>query len=446
MDRTLIKDTVNKVGETVKISGYVQTKRDHGKIAFLDVADRSGLIQVFATGDLVPGVGIQYAVTIEGTVAARPEKLVNDAIPTGTIELQATKVEILAKSQELPFDMGQKELDLQLPTLLDYRPLTLRHPKVQDIFKVQAKLTEGFRKTAEELGCTEVIVPTIVVGAAEGGTELFQIDYYGQKAYMAQSPQLYKQMLIPSLERVWTIVKAYRAEPSVTTRHLAESTQMDCEFGFVEFPELLGLVEHVAVNTFKYAEEHCAAVLKDFGFDSVSYGEIPRLKMREVQEIIFERTGRDNRKEKDLEPEDEREICRWAKETHNSDFVTVTHYPTVKRPFYTMIDPEDPEFTLSYDLLFRGVEVLSGSQRVHDYDELITRMKDKGANPDDFEMYLQAFKYGMPPEGGFSFGLERLTMLLLGLQNVREASLFPRDMERVDIRLSTLKKETPKKS
>lgn len=445
MDRTLIKDTVNKVGETVKIQGYVQTKRDHGKIAFLDVADRTGVIQVFATGDLVSGVGPQFAVSIEGKIASRPEKLVNDQIPTGAIELQSEKVEILGKSQELPFDMGQKELDLQLPTLLDYRPLTLRHPKIQDIFKVQAKLTAGFRKAAEDLGCTEIVVPTVVVGAAEGGTELFQIDYYGQKAYMAQSPQLYKQMLIPALERVWTIVKAYRAEPSVTTRHLSESTQMDCEFGFVEFTELLGLVEYVAVHTFKYAEEHCKDVLNDFGFEPVSYGEIPRLKMREAQQIIFERTGRDNRKEKDLEPEDEREICRWAKEKYNSDFVTVTHYPTVKRPFYTMVDPEDPEYTLSYDLLFRGVEILSGSQRVHDYEELIARMKEKGANPDDFEMYLQAFKYGMPPEGGFSFGLERLTMLLLGLQNVREASLFPRDMERVDIRLSTLKKDSSKK-
>lgn len=445
MDRTLIKDTVNKVGETVKISGYVQTKRDHGKIAFLDVADRSGIIQVFATGDLVVGVTPQCAVTIEGTIAARPEKLINNAIPTGTIELQSIKVEIVGKSVELPFDMGQKELDLHLPTLLDYRPLTLRHKRVQDIFKVQAKLAEGFRMTAEDLGCTEIIVPTIAATASEGGSEVFRVDYYDVKAYMTQSPQLYKQMMVPVFERVWTIAKAYRAEPSVTTRHLSEATQMDCEFGFVEFPELLGLVEHVAVHMFKYAEEHCKDVLEEFGFEKVAYGEIPRLKMREAQQIIFERTGRDNRNEKDLEPEDEREICRWAKEKHGSDFVTVTHYPTAKRAFYTLPDPEDPEFSLSYDLLFRGVEILSGSQRVNDYDQFVEIMKERKMNPSDFEIYLQAFKYGMPPEGGFSFGLERLTMLLLGLPNIREASLFPRDMERVDIRLSTLKKDSPKK-
>ena len=445
MDRTLILDTVNKVGDTVKIEGYVQSKRDHGKIAFLDVSDRSGLIQVFATGDLVAEVGVQYAVSIEGKIAARPEKLVNKEIATGTVELQAEKVEILAKSAELPFDMGQKDLDLQLPTLLDYRTLTLRHPKIQDIFKVQSTIVEGFRNVAKELGCIEIIVPTIAATASEGGSEVFRVDYYDYKAYMTQSPQLYKQMLVPALERVWTIAKAYRAEPSVTTRHLSEATQMDCEFGFVTFTELLDLLEQVATSMFKYTEKNSTEVLKDFGFEPVSYGNIPRLKMREAQQIIFERTGRDNRKEKDLEPEDEREICRWAKEEHNSDFVTVTHYPTLKRSFYTLPDPEDPEFSLSYDLLFRGVEILSGSQRVNDYDQFLEIMKSRGMNPEDFEMYLQAFKYGMPPEGGFSFGLERLTMLLLGLQNVREASLFPRDMERVDIRLSTLKKDTPKK-
>jgi nondiscriminating aspartyl-tRNA synthetase len=303
---------------------------------------------------------------------------------------------------------------------------------------VQAALLEGFRQAALELDCTEIVVPTIAVAASEGGSEVFRVDYYGFSAYMTQSPQLYKQMLIPTFERVFTIAHAYRAEPSVTTRHLSEATQMDCEFGFVDFKDLMDNLEFVATNTFKYAEEHCADILKDFGFEPVSYGTIPRLKMREAQQIIFERTGRDNRKEKDLEPEDEREICRWAKEKHGSDFVTITHYPTAKRAFYTMPDPEDPEFSLSYDLLFRGVEILSGSQRVNDYDQLVSIMKERGMNPDDFEMYLQAFKYGMPPEGGFSYGLERLTWLLLGLSNIREASLYPRDMERVDIRLSTI--------
>lgn len=438
MERTLILDCNNKIGEEVTISGWVQVRRDHGKIGFLDVADRSGIIQVFCTGDLLGDIRSQDVVRITGKVAERPEKLVNTHIPTGTIELQASKVEILSKAAEMPFDMSGKELDLQLPTLLDNRSLTLRHPRIRSIFKVQAALLEGFRQAALELDCTEIVVPTIAVAASEGGSEVFRVDYYGFSAYMTQSPQLYKQMLIPTFERVFTIAHAYRAEPSVTTRHLSEATQMDCEFGFVDFKDLMDNLEFVATNTFKYAEEHCADILKDFGFEPVSYGTIPRLKMREAQQIIFERTGRDNRKEKDLEPEDEREICRWAKEKHGSDFVTITHYPTAKRAFYTMPDPEDPEFSLSYDLLFRGVEILSGSQRVNDYDQLVSIMKERGMNPDDFEMYLQAFKYGMPPEGGFSYGLERLTWLLLGLSNIREASLYPRDMERVDIRLSTI--------
>ena len=446
MERTLILDCNNKIGEEVTISGWVQVRRDHGKIGFLDVADRSGVIQVFCTGDLLGDIRSQDVVQITGKIAERPEKLVNPSIPTGKIEMQSIKVEVLSKAAELPFDMSNKELDLQLPTLLDNRSLTLRHPKIRSIFKVQAALLEGFRQAALELDCTEIVVPTIAVAASEGGSEVFRVDYYGFSAYMTQSPQLYKQMLIPAFERVFTIAHAYRAEPSVTTRHLSESTQMDCEFGFVDFKDLMDNLEFVATSTFKYAEKHCADILKDFGFEPVSYGTIPRLKMREAQQIIFERTGRDNRKEKDLEPEDEREICRWANEKYGSDFVTITHYPTAKRAFYTMPDPEDPEFSLSYDLLFRGVEILSGSQRVHDYNQLVSIMKQRGMNPDDFEMYLQAFKYGMPPEGGFSYGLERLTWLLLGLPNIREASLFPRDMERVDIRLSKITNSNVKKS
>lgn len=446
MQRTLILDCNNKIGEEVTISGWVQVRRDHGKIGFLDVSDRSGVIQVFCTGELLGEIRSQDVVSITGTIAQRPEKLVNPQIPTGKIEMQSSKVEVLSKAAEMPFDMTGKTLDLQLPTLLDNRSLTLRHPRVKAIFKVQAAILEGFRQAALSLDCTEIVVPTIAVAASEGGSEVFRVDYYGFSAYMTQSPQLYKQMLIPTFERVFTIAHAYRAEPSVTTRHLSEATQMDCEFGFVSFTDLMDNLEFVATSTFKYAEENCKDILADFGFEPVAYGTIPRLKMREAQQIIFERTGRDNRKEKDLEPEDEREICRWAKEKHGSDFVTITHYPTAKRAFYTMPDPEDPEFSLSYDLLFRGVEILSGSQRVNDYDQLVSIMKERGMNPLDFEMYLQAFKYGMPPEGGFSYGLERLTWLLLGLPNIREASLFPRDMERVDIRLSKISTSNAKKS
>lgn len=440
----MIIDTPKKVGERVKIQGFVHVVRAHGKIAFADVTDRSGILQIVGEGDLAT-LRPQYAVEIEGTVNARPEKMINDKIETGKIELSAEKVTVLAKSDEMPFDMGAEELNLELPTLLDYRTLTLRHPKIKEIFEVQGEVLSGFRKAADELGCTEITVPTISASATEGGAEVFTVDYYGHKAFMTQSPQLYKQMMIPSFERVYTIAKAYRAEPSVTTRHLSEATQMDCELGFVDFDDLLDALEFVGSKTLKHVEEKCGKIFKDYGVPKLNIpSKIPRLTMREAQKIILKRTGIDHTREKDLDPEDEKEICKWALEEKESDLVTITHYPIKKRAFYTAPDPADPEYSLSYDLLFRGLEILSGSQRISNYEELVNAIKDRGMDPSNFKMYLQVFKYGMPPEGGFSFGLERMTMKLLNLGNVREASLFPRDMERVDFRFNQLDAESSK--
>lgn len=439
MERTLILDCIKNEGKEVEICGWVQSRRDHGKILFLDLLDRSGTMQVVIGGGAGKDLNLQDVVKIIGTVNKRPEHLINKNIPTGEIEVYSEKVEVLSKAEELPFDMGGKDLPLQLPTLLDFRSLTLRHPKVKSIFKVQSSILENFRKTAKELDCTEIVVPTIVASATEGGAEVFKIDYFEHKAYLSQSPQLYKQMLVPVFERVFTVAKAYRAEPSVTTRHLTESTQMDMEIGFVEFEELLDILEDVAVKVLKNSEEECADILSDFNVEKIAFGKVPRLTLREAQEIILKEFGRDNKKEKDLTPQDEQDICKWAKEKHGSDFVTITHFPTTAKPFYTKPDPKNPEYSLSYDLLFRGVEVLSGSQRINDYAQLMESIKSRGMNPDNFQMYLMAFKYGCPPEGGFSFGLERLTMHILNLGNVRESSLFPRDMERVDIRLSQSK-------
>lgn len=439
MERTLILECNDKVGDSVTIKGWVQVRRDHGKIGFLDVMDRTGTIQVFCTKENLGEIRPQDVVEITGTVAARPEKLINDNLPTGKIELQSESVKVISKAAELPFDLAMKELDLQLPTLLDFRSLTLRHPKVKAIFEVQAALLEGFRKACIDLDCKEIVVPEISASSTEGGAEVFKVDYYGFPAFMTQSPQLYKQMLVPVFERVFTIAHAYRAEPSVTTRHLSVSTQMDFEIGFANFNELLDLIEKIAFEMFKHAEDKSAKQLEMFDVNKIAFGKAVRLTLRESQEIIFKEFGRDSRTEKDLAPQDEIDICKWALENHKTDFVIITHFPTAKRAFYTKPDPENPEFSLSYDILFRGLEILSGSQRINDYDELVEVIKQRKMDPKDFEMYLQAFKYGMPEEGGGSFGLERLTMLLLKLGNVREASLYPRDMERVDVRLSTLK-------
>lgn len=444
MERTLIKDTINQVGKTVLLKGWVQVRRDHGKIIFLDVSDRSGTIQIVAAPDLVNDAQIGFALEIEGTINKRPEKLVNPKLATGMVEMAALKIKTLAKSETYPFDMGKPKLDLELPTLLDYRTLTLRHPEVQAIFKVQETVLDAFRLVSQNLGCTEIVVPTIVPESTEGGADVFPIKYFAHQAYLSQSPQLYKQMLVPVFERVFTICKAYRAEPSVTTRHLTESTQLDCEFGFAEFAELLDLLEHVGTQILKTVETKCATIFQERQLQKISFGKIPRLTLRQAQEIIFKETGRDVQTEKDLSPQDEIDICSWALKNHQSDFVTITHFPTKKRAFYTKPDPQNPEFSLSYDLLFRGLEILSGSQRINDYQELSQAIKDRGMDPKNFSMYLMAFKYGMPPEGGFSFGLERLTKNILNLENIREASLYPRDMERVDIKLSASEKSKGK--
>ncbi len=449
--RILVKNTINHIGEEITVQGWVHARRDHGKLIFIDIRDRSGLLQVVfnpkvseAAHKVASLFHPEDVISITGKINKRPEKLINPKIISGTVELEATRAEVLAPAQTLPFDMGVEELHLELPTLLDHRSLTLRHDRIQSIFKVQSSILEGFRKISRELECIEIIVPTIAASSTEGGAEVFPLEYYGHKAFLTQSPQLYKQIMVTVFERVFTISHAYRAEPSVTTRHLAETTQMDCEFAFVSFTDLMDLYEQVAIEMLKHVEKECSDILAQYNIKPLLLNKIPRLTLRQAQEIIFKEFGRDVRTEKDLNPSDEADICSWAAKEHKSDLVTITHFPTKKRAFYTMPDPEDPEYSLSYDLLFKGVEVLSGSQRINNYDELLAAITDRGMDPKTFEIYLQAFRFGCPPEGGFSFGLERLTMKVLELSNIREASLFPRDMERVDERFSTLAQKTKK--
>jgi nondiscriminating aspartyl-tRNA synthetase len=388
-------------------------------------------------GELRP----EDVVEIVGEVKARPKKLINPNLATGKIEMQATAVKVLARAADLPFDLGAKDLKLELPTLLDYRPLSLRHPKIQAIFKVQEVIVDAFRKTLKSLGFTEFQAPTIVPTATEGGAQIFPVKWYEHEAYLCQSPQLYKQILVGVYERVFSVARAYRAEPSVTTRHLSEYVSLDAELGFIDsYEDVMDVVEAVVKGIFKDLKEKAAEDLKLFEATIPRLSsKIPRIKMREAQEIIFQRTGIDHRQEPDLEPEDEREICRWSLEEKNSDLVFITHYPMSKRPFYTFADPDDPEYSMSFDLLGRGLEWVTGGRRLNLYEKIVEGIKRKGNRPEDFEIYLQAFNYGMPPEGGFALGAERITMQILGLENIREASLFPRDMERIDFRLASKK-------
>lgn len=438
MQRTLILDCNKKISEKVKICGFVQVRRDHGKIGFLDVSDRSGLIQVFCKGELLGDLHPQDVVCITGLVNKRPENLVNKNIPTGEIEISADEIEILSKAEELPFDMGGKDLNLQLPTLLDFRALTLRHSKVKAIFKVQEVIIDSFRKALKEKDFFEFQAPSIISSAPEGGAEIFEVKYFDYKTYLAQSPQLYKSLLVSAFERVFSVNKVFRAEPSVTTRHLTEVVSLDAEFGFIEsWIDVRDMAEYVIKFILKEVEEKCSEELKMFEAEIPKISDkIPTLKLREAQQIIFERTGRDVRQEKDPSPEDEREICKWALEKHGSELVFISHYPTKYRPFYTYPDDNDPEYNQGFDLIGRGVEWMTGGRRINDYKTLLEHAKKWGISPENIKLYLQAFQFGMPPLGGFAFGAERITMHILGLENIREASLFPRDMERVDIRLS----------
>ncbi len=446
MERILVADTIKKVGEKVKVAGWVATKRDHGKISFLDLSDRSGLLQVVvvnppAGGGIADGLHPQDVIEIEGTISARPEKLVNKNIVTGTVELQAEKIIVLSKAAELPFDMGGRDLDLQLPTLLDYRSLTLRHPKVKAIFKVYEIVVDAFREGMKKKDFTEFQSPVLVPQTAEGGADVFEVKYFEHKAFLSQSPQFYKQIMVGVFERVFTVNKTLRAEPSVTTRHLTETTTLDAEFGFIDsWKDVMDMAEYIIKHIIERVDSECKEELALYGATVPKVSDkFPRIKLREAQEIIFKRSGRDNRNEPDLDPEDEREIGRWGAEEMGSDIVFVTHYPVSKRPFYTLEDPEDPGYTLSFDIIGRGTEWLTGGQRINNFEKLQENAKKWGVDLNKSELYMQAFKYGMPPEGGFSFGSERIAMHILGLSNIREASLFPRDMDRIDVRLG----ETP---
>jgi nondiscriminating aspartyl-tRNA synthetase len=437
MERTLIKETVNLAGQKVKVAGWVNAIRSHGKIAFLDLRDRSGIIQVFvAKAELIKDLRDETVVEIEGTVQARPEKMQNKEIETGTVELSSDSIKVLAKAEVLPFDL--REMNVTLPTLLDHRPITLRNDKIYAIFKISEQVTASFRSTLKNLDFYEFQAPTIVPANAEGGAAVFKINYYNRDAYLAQSPQLYKQILTGVFERVFTITNIFRAEPSVTTRHLAEFTSMDAEMGFINsWKDLMSTCETIIKNTFADLEKNCQKELKILQVKIPQIDDkIPQIKMRQAQEIIFERTKRDNRQEPDLEPDDEKEICEYAKEKYGSELIFITHYPTKKRPFYTFADPDDPDYTLSFDLLCRGLEIVTGGQRINEYEKLVENIKKWGNDPQNFEYYLQAFKFGMPPEGGFAFGLERIVKQIIGLENLREACIFPRDMERIDLRLS----------
>ena len=449
MERILITDLHDHIDTEVQIKGWVDVARNQGKMAFFDFRDRSGSVQgvVFGKPDVLEVAQTlrpEYVVAVRGNVNKRPEKMVNAKVQNGDIELEITNIEVLAEAVALPFDL---DTELNLDTLLDYRPLTLRRDRERAIFKVQHEIIAAYRSYLTSIGCTEFQAPKLVGADAEGGAEVFEFDYFNEhKAYLATSPQLYKQILVGVFERVFTTGNVYRAEKHATTRHINEYTSLDAEFGFItDHLDIMRIETALMRHIVSHLKETCAHAFDTLGAQLPTLpekGEVfPYMKLREAQELIKRETGVDKTTEPDLEPEDERWLCEYAHKEFGSDFIFITHYPVSKRPFYTYEDEHDLGFTKSFDLLFRGVEITTGGQRRHTYDNLIEGAKTKGLKPEQFAFYAQAFQFGMPPHGGWGMGLERLTQKFLDLSNVKEATLFPRDINRIDTLFSRLKED-----
>lgn len=443
MERTLIRDLKSQVGSEVLIKGWVSVSRDQGKVAFFDFRDRTGMVQGVVFGkpevlEVAKTLKPEWVVAITGKVNERPEKMINPEVQNGDIELEITGIEVLAEAESLPFDMSPDGYNLDLTTELDHRALTLRHPKQQAIFKIQATIIDSFREFMKSQDFLEFQAPAIVPATAEGGAEVFQVDYFDKKAYLSQSPQLYKQIVMSAFERVFSVNKIFRAEPSATTRHLTEVVSLDAEMAFIEsWTDIRDMIE----ATVRFILDNVAAKhAKELAFLKaklpVMLDKTPTMSLTEAQEKILAVTGRDPRGDKDLSTQDEQDISKIIKEETGSDFVFVYGYPTKQKPFYVYPNPEHPEFNEGVDLIGRGREWLSGGRRINDYKQLMKHVEEWGMDPSKIEMFLEAFRYGVPPEGGFAFGAERITMQILGLENIREATMFPRDMNRIDTSLN----------
>ncbi|MCS6936554.1 MAG: aspartate--tRNA(Asn) ligase [Candidatus Bipolaricaulota bacterium] len=430
MLRTLAAEVPHKLNEKVFLQGWVYHFRPIGKLCFLVLRDRSGTVQavLYDRADVADHLREESVVELVGYVR-RDERAPNGCeVLVSDLKILSTPVEPLP----IQINRPRAAINVRLETLLEHRVLSLRHPEIGAIFKVQAELIHGFREFLIQEGFLEVHTPKIVASGTEGGTELFPVQYFERTAYLAQSPQFYKQMLVGAgFERVFEVGPVYRAEPHSTTRHLNEYISLDIEMGFIESEQdLLDLEARLLRHIFARVQERCAKELALYGATIPKIPEkIPQIKLAEAQAILQQRFNKESTG--DLDPESERLLCRYAQEELGCELLFVTHYPRQKRPMYAMPDPQNPHLTRSFDLLYKGLEITTGGQRIHQYPMLVESIRGRGLDPANFEFYLEVFKSGMPPHGGFAIGAERLTMQLLNLSNVREASLFPRDRSRL---------------
>lgn len=435
MTRTIIRDLASKAGETVTIQGWLHKKRLLGGLNFITLRDRSGIAQSLIDNkdELEKLRGLQI-----GTVLALTGVVTADERAPGGAELHEVTVEVLVPvTAESPIEID-KPLDHKsenLDTLFEHRVVGLRNLQEAGIFKIQAGIKEAVRQYLHSQEFTEFNSPKLLPAATEGGAEVFTLDYFGKEATLAQSAQFYKQMMVGVFERAYEINPTYRAEPSATTRHMTEFIHVDAEMGFVDFQGLLSLVGGLLKSVTTSIWETNERELKTWNAQPVILPEnIPQLALEDIHDLYSKATGEDSRGEKDMRPDEERWITEYAKKNLGSEAVFVTHWPTSEMKFYHKISEENSEFAERADLIFRGVEIATISMREHRYDVLVDQLKTiAGGDPEaeGFKYYLQAFQYGLPAHGGFGMGLERVTQKVIGLSNIKEASLFPRDINRL---------------
>lgn len=421
-----------KPGQKVKVNGAVHTIRDMGTVAFVILRKREGLLQGVYEGGIAKFdlKDIEEAATIE--VEGVLEE--NEKAPNG-IEIRMETLRILSEPEDemMPLAISKWRLNTSLEAKLNYRSIALRNVRERAKFRIQEGLTRAFRDFLYSQGFTEIHTPKIGAKGAEGGANIFKLDYFHRPAVLAQSPQFYKQMMVGVFDRVFETAPVFRAEKHNTKRHLNEYTSLDFEMGYIDgFEDIMGMETGYLQYAMELLGKEYAKELQILGVELPKVDQIPAVHFRDIKEKVSEKYGHKMRNPFDLEPEEEQLISQYAKEEWDSDFVFVTHYPSKKRPFYAMDDPEDTRYTLSFDLLFRGMEITTGGQRIHDYKMLTEKIAARGMSEEGMEQYLDTFKHGMPPHGGLGIGLERLTMKLIGEDNVRETTLFPRDLSRLE--------------
>lgn len=418
-------------GNTVKVNGCIHTIRDMGNIAFIILRKREGLVQcVFEEG--ITNFCLKD-LREAGTVEVTGTLTDSEKAPNG-IEIRISQIRILsAPADPMPLPIAKWKLNTSLEAKLNYRPIALRNLRERAKFKIQEGIVRGFRDFLYQEGFTEIHTPKIGAKSAEGGANVFKLDYFHRPAILQQSPQFYKQMMVGVYDRVFETAPVFRAEKHNTKRHLNEYTSLDFEMGYIDgFEDIMAMETGFLQYTMRLLEKEYGRELNILEIELPKTEQIPAVRFDEIKRLVSEKYDWKTKAPYDLEPEEEILISRYAKEEWDADFVFVTHYPSKKRPFYAMDDPDDAAFTLSFDLLFRGMEITTGGQRIHDYHELLKKMEARGMSAEGMEQYLSAFRYGMPPHGGLGIGMERLTMKLMGEDNVRETTLFPRDLSRLE--------------